>query len=159
MFFEVCLLSRPRVMTAGTSNRFILGMSTVQNRAHIGKVQHKEHFCKRNLSGCSQWCLEQWRKLCKYSNILTWAPNLCTLQPSEPTWPPDSLSLLSMLTVFVFGVKSLQQSSQYVPWDLLVLVYQWLDRLLHLQSKKTLSAAQYLNDWCSHYSKHPVGHP
>lgn len=47
-----------------------------------------------------------------------------------------SVVVLLMLIVFWFGVKSLQQGSQDVAWDLLVLVYQRLDCLLHLQSKK-----------------------
>lgn len=47
-----------------------------------------------------------------------------------------SVIVLLMLMVFLFGVQSLQQGSQDVAWDLLVLVYQRLDCLLHLWSKK-----------------------
>lgn len=45
------------------------------------------------------------------------------------------------LLVCVFGGKSLQQGSHDVPWDLLVFVYQRLDCLLHLHSKKMELAA------------------
>lgn len=40
-----------------------------------------------------------------------------------------------MLMTFVLGVKPFQQCSHDVPWDLLVLVDQRLDRLLHLHNK------------------------
>ncbi|KAA8587586.1 hypothetical protein FQN60_016448 [Etheostoma spectabile] len=53
------------------------------------------------------------------------------------TQQPSTATLSSRLVVFVFGVKSLQQGSQDVPRDLLVLVYQRLNCLLHLQSNST----------------------
>lgn len=53
-----------------------------------------------------------------------------------------------MLMVFVFGVKSFQQGSQDVPRYLLVLVYQRLDCMLHLKSKKKHSAILRANDRC-----------
>lgn len=41
---------------------------------------------------------------------------------------------LLMLMIFDSGVESFQQSSHDGPWDLLVLVYQRLDCLLHLRN-------------------------
>lgn len=76
-----------------------------------------EHVCNRNLSSCSQWCLEAVKKAVQIFQHVR--PNLCTLQPAEPIlmlfWSYIgyfvSVVVLLMLMVFVFSVESLQQGS------------------------------------------------
>lgn len=66
----------------------------------------------------------------------------------------DSFSIeVLLLMTFVSGVESFQQGSHDVPWDLLVLVYQRLDSLLHLPSKKHSDQEQH---WV-HMVKHSKG--
>lgn len=139
ILFEVFLLSQTAL------NNFIMGMSRwkpMYTRIYIKKVRYKEHICKRSVSSCSEWSLgaankavqifQHGRQTCANCRHLIQWDVLSQLHTGQFL----SAVVLLTLLVFVFGVKSLQQGSHDVPWDLLVLVYERLDCLLHLYSKK-----------------------
>lgn len=102
----------------------------------------------KDISAVAVSCvLRQLRKLCKCSKVSRYQTFACCNHVSKcdvlfwsHTGNPGSVVVLLLLMVFLFGVKSLQQGSQDAPWDLLVLVYQRLDCLLHLQNKIVVSS-------------------